>query len=121
MQYTKSVYLYNNKYYGKVEYNSADQYDLDLFSEYTEPLIDKGGSFSDGTTSFSLTSTNAYVKTGSPFTEIFDPTVLSVTLAECGKRATVYVNTIVERIDTAMGTLRSGDATNYKSIKKVVV
>lgn len=121
MQYTKTVYLYNNKYIGKVEYNSADQYDLDLFSEYTEPLFDKGGSFSDGTTSFSLTSVNAYVKTGSPFAETFDPTVLSVTLAECGKRATLYVNTIVTRITSAMGTLRTNDATNYKSIKKVVL
>lgn len=121
MQYTKTIYLNGNKYYSKVAYVSADQYDLDLFSEYSEPLIDKGGSFTDGTTSFSLTSVNVYVKSQSPHTETFDPVTLGVTLAECGKRAVVFADTIVTRITSAMGTLRTNDVTNYKSEKQVVI
>lgn len=121
MQYKKSVYLYNNKYYGKVEYVSADQYDLDLFTKYSEPLIDKGGSFTDGVTTFTLSSENRYIKTQSPFTQEFDPVTLSVTMDECGKRAVVYINTIGTRIQNEMATLRGNDSTSYETIKNIVI
>jgi hypothetical protein len=117
MDYKKTVYLTANKYIGKVEYISSGDYDIGLFTKYAEPQINCGGTF-DG---FTLDTDNKYIKTGSPFSKIFDPVTLGISLDECGERAQIYVDTIAGRIETEMDVLRLTDSTSLESIKTIVI
>lgn len=122
MDVRQTVYLNDNIYYGKVESICyTDSNDLTLFTKYGEPTIDVGGSFNDGTTSFTLTSETKKIYSYSPFIGTFDPVTLDVTLYECGLRATLFVNTIYARMLSAMTTLRNTDSTSgaFISIKTV--
>lgn len=122
MEYKKSIYLSDNKYYGKVEYISADQFDLDLFTKYSEPEFNIGGTFDDGITTFELPAYNKRVKTDSPFTTIFDPTSGGYDFIEAGKRAKLFVDTITSRIDTVITNLRNTDSTtNSENIKSIII
>lgn len=120
MDIKKETYLSASKYIGKVTVTPST-YELTLLTKYTEPTIDVGGSFTDGTTSFTLTSDNRYMYTNNPFSQIFDPVSLGVTLYECGLRAVVFVNEITTRIQTELTTLRSSDSTNSELLKTVSI
>ena len=120
MDIKKETYLTSSTYIGKVTVTPSTN-ELSLLSKYDEPVIDVGGSFSDGTTEFSLTSDNRYMYTNNPFSQIFDPVSLGVTLYECGLRAVVFVNTITERLQTEITTLRNSDSTNSELNKTVSI
>ncbi len=120
MDLKKEVYLSQGRYYGKVSFSCWGDHDLSLFSKYGEPDVEVGDTITDGTTSFNLTVGSRQVKSGSPFTAIFDPVELGVAMVECGKRANAYVNVMTTRIDTAMNDLRDEDIADSLELNKTV-
>lgn len=120
MDIKKEIYLLDNKYYGKISTTPSTN-ESNLFLKYKEPTVAIGGTFTDGTTSFTLSDDSVYVHSNNPHTRTFDPLTLSVSLDECGKRATAFVNTMVTRIETVMDTLRGQDATTYEIIKTITI
>ena len=121
MDIKKVVYPVSNSWFGKIEITDIGAYDLSLFTKYAEPTIDVGGSFVDGTTSYSLTSVTKRVYNDSPFAQEFNPTTLGVSLNEAGKRATAFVNVLATRIETAMDTVRAVDGTSSEATSWKVV
>lgn len=114
MDCKKEVYPSSNSWFGKVSTLSWGDRDIDLFSKYYEPTINVGGTISDGTVSFTLTSVTKKVKSDSPFGTEFNPTTLGISLAQAGERATAFVNVMVGRIETAMDSLRATDSTSVE-------
>lgn len=120
MDLKKEVYLSGAKYYGKISMSCWGDNDLSLFTKYGEPDIESGDTITDGTTSYTLTASTKELKSGSPFTQSFDPVALGIDYTEAGKRAVAYVNVMATRISTAMDTLRSDDISTNQEINKTI-
>lgn len=121
MDLKRDVYPVSNSWFGKVTVTDIGKYDLSLFTKYAEPTIDVGGSFVDGTISYSLTSVTKRVYTDSPFAQEFSPTTLGISLKEAGDRATAFVTVLATRIETAMDAVRAIDGTSSEMTSWKVV
>jgi len=121
MDCRKDIYSSGDVWFGKVTTQEFGSYDLSLFIKYYQPSFDVGGSFTDGTTAFSLASVNKRIKDDSFFAQAFDPTAGGFSRSEANKRAIVWSNVIVDRIATAMDTLRAidGTANSYTSFEVI--
>jgi hypothetical protein len=92
-----------------------------LFSKYYEPTIEVGGAFTDGTTSFDITEQEKKVFTDSPIGQVFDTVSLGITYTEAGTRAKIFLDEIVDRIETEMDTLRAIDLSTNQELDSVVI
>ena len=120
MDLKKETYLNNKIYIAKLTTSDFGAYDQQLFVKYYEPTVDIGGEITDGTTTFSLTSEQRYVKSQSPIAQSFSAVTLgSYILA--GEQATAYVNVMETRITEAMNTLRLLDSTTNSEINQTVI
>lgn len=120
MDILKEVYLNQGIYYGKVSSKEFTTNESLLLAKYNEPEINIGGTITDGTVSYTLTSETRKIKSQSPFTQVFDPTTLSISQLDAGKRAVAFVNVITGRVSTAMTTLRNIDSTTNQELTVTV-
>lgn len=121
MLIVKEVKSSNNTWIAMVSTTEWDSHDINLMTWYGEPTVNVGGTISDGTVNYSLTTDSRYVKTQSPFIQQFNPTDLGISLFACSERAVAFNNVMTTRIESAMTTLRNIDSTSLASIKYVTV
>lgn len=120
MDTKREIYPSSNSWFGKVT-TTASPVEIMLFTKYYEPTIDIGGTITDGTVSYNLTSVTKKVNLDSPFGQVFNPTTLNISLSDAGKEAQAFVNVITTRIETAMDTLRAIDSTSVEATTYRVV
>lgn len=120
MDLKKEIYLNNKVYIAKLTTSDFGAYDQQLFVKYYEPTVEVGGEITDGTTTFSLTSEQKYVKSQSPISQSFSAVTIG-DYVEAGNRATAYVNVMETRITEAMNALRLLDTTTNSETNKTVV
>ena len=120
MDIRKQVYITGQSYIGKISPTPSDQESI-LFTKYTEPEIEAGGDFDDGTTSFTLTAVQKKVCSDTPISSTFNTVSLGIDYTEAGLRAGLFVDTIVDRIEAEMDYLRNVDTTTNTELDRVVV
>lgn len=120
MDLNKNVYLVGKVYIGKLTTSDFGAYDQALFVKYGEPTVEVGGTITDGTTTFTLTTDTKAVMSQSPIVQSFSAVTLG-DYVEAGKRATAYVNVMETRITEAMNNLRLLDSTTNSETNKTVV
>lgn len=120
MDLQKIVYLNGNVYVAKLVTSEFGAYDKALFTKYAEPTVQIGGTFVDGTTTFTLTTDTKQIMTQSPIIQQFSAITIG-DYVEAGKRANVYVNVMETRIREAMTNLRTLDSTTNLETNKTVV
>jgi hypothetical protein len=119
MDIRKEKYLSNKSYIAKVTTIPSEQEKI-LFSKYYEPIIEVGGSMTNGDVSFDLTEQERSVYTHSPLSQTFDTVSLGIDYEEAGIRADIFIDTIINRIDDELNTLRNTDSTSNTEFNKVI-
>lgn len=95
--------LVNNQYQHVIKTNDWSSSDVGLINEFSEPVVECGGHFDNGSgLEFDLQTRPVRVKSGFPITQIFDGTTDAT-----AKAKSIYWGTTVEnRIAAAVTTLR---------------
>lgn len=117
MEAVGKVELINNSYIASVATRDWGTFEDELLTRYSEPVIQVGGTFSNGTTVFSLTETTRKVKSQSPFRVSFDTGLYG----DAGERAVLWMESIQDRLEISVKAFRDYDATTYKGINKIKI
>ena len=94
--------LKNNVYSVLLKFDTFPDQDLELMSDFGEPEVDVGGSFTGPPAFSNLATQLRKLKSGFPFTQTFDATGD----AQAKDKANVWQSEMITRITAVMATLR---------------